>query len=261
MLEGKVALVTGSSRGIGRAIALRLAQEGADVVVNYFRRREAAEQTARDIEKLGVTASVIRANVGDPEKLNEMFDTIASSFGRLDIFVSNAASGLPRSALDLDAKGWGWTMDINARAFLLGAQRAAGLMEGRGGKIVAITSLGSKLVWPGYIAIGVSKATLEALVRYLAVELAPKDICVNAVGASFVPTEVGLAYAVGGGEGGEDDSWKTTPAGRMVSPEDIAGVVAFLCSSEAFMIRGQVVIVDGGSSLTPLSLKGKGGEK
>ncbi|MDD4985605.1 MAG: SDR family NAD(P)-dependent oxidoreductase, partial [Dehalococcoidales bacterium] len=113
MLKGKVALVTGSSRGIGRAIALRLAREGADVIVNYFRRREAAEQTARDIEKLGVKASVIRANVGEPEKLDEMFDAVAASFGRLDIFVSNAASGLPRSALDLDAKVWGWTMDIN----------------------------------------------------------------------------------------------------------------------------------------------------
>jgi len=260
MLKGKVALVTGSSRGIGRAIALRLAREGADVIVNYFRRREAAEQTARDIEELGVKASVIRANVGDPEKLDEMFDTVAASFGRLDIFVSNAASGLPRSALNLDAKVWGWTMDINARAFLLGAQRAAGLMEGRGGKIVAITSLGSKLVWPGYTAIGVSKATLEALVRYLAVELAPKDICVNAVGASFVPTEVGLSYAGGAGEEDEGAFWKTTPAGRMVSPEDVAGVVAFLCGSESFMIRGQTIIVDGGFSLTPLNLKGKGGE-
>jgi enoyl-[acyl-carrier protein] reductase III len=260
MLKGKVALVTGSSRGIGRAIALRLAREGADVIVNYFRRREAAEQTARDIEELGVKAGVIRANVGDPEKLDEMFDAVAESFGRLDIFVSNAASGLPRSALDLDAKVWGWTMDINARAFLLGAQRAAGLMEGRGGKIVAITSLGSKLVWPGYTAIGVSKATLEALVRYLAVELAPKDICVNAVGASFVPTEVGLSYAGGSGEEDEDAFWKTTPAGRMVSPEDVAGIVAFLCGSDSFMIRGQTIIVDGGFSLTPLNLKGKGGE-
>jgi len=261
MLRGKVALVTGSSRGIGRAIALRLAQEGADVVVNYFRRREAAEQTARDIEKLGVNAMVIRANVGDTDKLNEMFDTIASSFGRLDIFVNNAASGLPRSALDLDAKGWGWTMDINARAFLLGAQRAAGLMEGRGGKMVAITSLGSKLIWPGYIAVGVSKATLEALVHYLAVELAPKDICVNAVSGSFVNTEAGLIYAEGGGEAGEDAPWKTTPAGRMVSPEDMAGVVAFLCSSDAFMIRGQIVTIDGGFSLAALSPKDKGGEK
>jgi len=257
MLRGKVALVTGSSRGIGRAIALKLAKEGADVIINFFRRREAAEQTAEDIEKLGVTAKVIRANVGDPEKIDEMFDTISSSFGRLDILVNNAASGLPRSALDLDTKVWEWTMDINARALLLCAQRAIKLMEGRGGKIVAITSLGSSLVWPGYIAIGVSKATLEALTRYLAIELAPKNICVNAVGASLVPTEAGMLYLKAAQEGGSP-SLPVPPAGRMVSPEDIANVVAFLCSEEAFMIRGQTIIVDGGTSSALFGFTHKG---
>ena len=257
MLKGKVALVTGSSRGIGRAIALKLAKEGADVIVNFFRRREAAEETARDIEELGVTAKVIKANVGDPEKIDEMFDTIGSSFGRLDIFINNAASGLPRSALDLDTKVWEWTMNINARALLLCAQRAVKLMEGRGGKIVAITSLGSFLVLPGYVAIGVSKATLEALTRYLAIELAPKGICVNAVAASLVATETGMLYARGGQQG-EDSSLPSTPAGRLVSAEDIANVVAFLCREEAFMIRGQTIIVDGGSSLAPFNLMDEG---
>jgi enoyl-[acyl-carrier protein] reductase III len=257
MLKGKVALVTGSSRGIGRTIALKLAKEGADVIVNYFRRRETAEQTANDIKKLGVTSKVIKANVGDPEKIDEMFDLIASSFGRLDIFINNAASGLPRSALDLDAKVWTWTMDINARAFLLCTQRAVKLMEGRGGKIVAVSSLGSSLVLPGYIAIGVSKATLEALTRYLAIELAPKDICVNAIAASVVPNETGLLYTRGDRpEAGAP--LPTTPAGRLVSAEDIANVVAFLCREEAFMIRGQTIIVDGGTSLALPSLMNKG---
>lgn len=257
MLKGKVALVTGSSRGIGRTIALKLAKEGADVIVNYFRRRETAEQTANDIKKLGVTSKVIKANVGDPEKIDEMFDLISSSFGRLDIFINNAASGLPRSALDLDAKVWTWTMDINARAFLLCTQRAVKLMEGRGGKIVAVSSLGSSLVLPGYIAIGVSKATLEALTRYLAIELAPKDICVNAIAASVVPNETGLLYARGDRpEAGAP--LPTTPAGRLVSAEDIANVVAFLCREEAFMIRGQTIIVDGGTSLALPSLMNKG---
>ncbi len=105
MLKGRVALVTGSSRGIGRAIALKLAEQGADVIINFFRRRQAAEQTAKDVESLGVTAKVIKANVGDPDKIDEMFDIIGCSFGRLDIFINNAASGLPRSALDLDSKG------------------------------------------------------------------------------------------------------------------------------------------------------------
>jgi enoyl-[acyl-carrier protein] reductase III len=253
MLKGKLALVTGSSRGIGRAIALKLAREGADVIVNFFRRREAAEETAREIEALGVASRVIKANVGDPEKLNEMFDIVADSFGRLDILVNNAASGLPRSALELDAKVWEWTMDINARALLLCAQHAARLMEGRGGKIVAISSLGSSFVLPKYAAIGVSKATLEALTRYLAIELAPRNICVNAVAASMVPTASGMLYG-GGGKPGTSPP-PTPPAGRLVSAEDIAGVVAFLCSEAAFMIRGQTIIIDGGTSLAPFNLE------
>jgi len=248
--KGKVALVTGSSRGIGRAIALRLAEEGADIIVNFFRHRQAAEQTAKDIESLGVTAQIIKANVGDPEKIDKMFESIANTFGRLDILVNNAASGVARSAMDLDIKGWAWTMDINARALLLCAQHATKLMEGRGGKIISISSLGSTFVWPSYAAVGVSKAALEALTRYLAVELAPKNICVNAVAASAVQTEALKFYA---GEQLATTSQQTGPAGRVVTPQDIANVAAFLCSEEAFMIRGQTIIIDGGISLAPFA--------
>ncbi|PIU23584.1 MAG: enoyl-[acyl-carrier-protein] reductase FabL [Chloroflexi bacterium CG08_land_8_20_14_0_20_45_12] len=247
-LQGKLALVTGSGRGIGRAIALKLASQGANIIVNFFRHRESAEQTARDIEALGVKAEVIRANVGDPAKVNEMFDTIASKFGYLDILVNNAASGVGRSVLDVDVKAWDWTMDINAKAALLCAQRAARLMEGREGKIVNITSLGSSFVLPDYAIVGISKAALEALTRYLAIELAPKNICVNAVAASAVETEALKFYIK---EGLVQDTRKTTPAGRMIVPEDVANVVAFLCSEEAFMIRGQMIIVDGGTSIAP----------
>jgi len=247
-LQGKLALVTGSGRGIGRAIALKLASQGANIIVNFFRHRESAEQTARDIEALGVKAEVIRANVGDPAKVNEMFDTIASKFGYLDILVNNAASGVGRSVLDVDVKAWDWTMDINAKAALLCAQRAARLMEGREGKIVNITSLGSSFVLPDYAIVGISKAALEALTRYLAIELAPKNICVNAVAASAVETEALKFYIK---EGLVQDTHKTTPAGRMIIPEDVANVVAFLCSEEAFMIRGQMIIVDGGTSIAP----------
>ncbi len=248
--KGKVALVTGSSRGIGRAIALRLAEEGADIIVNFFRHRQAAEQTAKDIESLGVSAQIIKANVGDPEKIDKMFESIANTFGRLDILVNNAASGVARSVMDLDIKGWAWTMDINARALLLCAQHAARLMEGRGGKIISISSLGSTFVWPSYAAVGVSKAALEALTRYLAVELAPKNICVNAIAASAVQTEALKFYA---GEQLATTSQQTGPAGRMVIPQDIANVAAFLCSEEASMIRGQTIIIDGGISLAPFA--------
>jgi enoyl-[acyl-carrier protein] reductase III len=253
-LEGKLALVTGSGRGIGRAIALKLASQGADIVVDFFRHRESAEQTARDVEALGVKAEVIRANVGDAAKIDELFDMIGSKFGRLDILINNAASGVGRPLADIDVKAWEWTMDINVRACLLCAQKAAKLMEGRGGKIVSMSSLGSRFVLPNYTVVGVSKAALEALTRYLAIELAPRGICVNAVAASAVETEALKFYFK---EGLVKDSRQVTPAGRMVIPEDVANVVAFLCSEEAFMIRGQTIIVDGGTSVGLLALAGK----
>jgi len=248
-LKGKVALITGGSRGIGQAITLKLAAEGADVIINYFRRRSAAELTAQEARDKGVIAHIIKANVGDPEKIDSMFDEIEERFGRLDILINNAASGVARSALDLDTKGWDWTMDINAKAFLLCAQKAAKLMK-NGGKMVTISSLGSRLVMPIYTAVGVSKAALEALTRYLAIELAPKGICVNGVAAAAVETESLKIYT-------EDQAlpqlgWQTTPAGKMVQPEDIANVVAFLCSDESAMIRGQIITIDGGVSLAPI---------
>jgi len=254
-LEGKLALVTGGGRGIGRAIALKLASQGADIVIDFFRRREAAELTAKDIEALGVKAEIIRANVGDPAKIDEMFDVIGNKFGHLDILISNAASGVGRPITDIDVKAWEWTMDINVRACLLCAQRAAKLMEGRGGKIVSISSLGSRFVLPNYTVVGVSKAALEALTRYLAIELAPRGISVNAVAASAVETEALKFYFK---EGLVKDSRQLTPVGRMVIPEDVANVVAFLCSEEAFMIRGQTIIVDGGTSIGLFALAGKG---
>ena len=253
-LEGRLALVTGGGRGIGRAIALKLASQGSDIIVNFFRHRESAEQTAKDIQALGVKAEAIRANVGEPAKIDEIFDMIGTKFGRLDILINNAASGVGRPAMDVDVKAWDWTMDINARACLLCAQRAAKLMEGRGGKIVSISSLGSPFVLPNYTIVGVSKAALEALTRYLAIELAPQDICVNAVAASAVETEALKFYFK---EGLVKDNRQVTPVGRMVLPEDVANVVAFLCSEEAFMIRGQTVVVDGGTSVGLFTLVGK----
>jgi enoyl-[acyl-carrier protein] reductase III len=254
-LQGKLALVTGSGRGIGRAIALKFASQGADIVVNFFRHRESAEKTANDIEALGVKAEVIRANVGDPAKVDELFDMIGNKFGHLDILINNAASGVGRPLVDIDVKAWEWTMDINVRASLLCAQRAAKLMGDRGGKIVGISSLGSRFVLPNYTVVGVSKAALEALTRYLAIELAPQGICVNAIAASAVETEALKFYFK---EGLVKDNRQATPAGRMVMPEDVANVVAFLCSEEAFMIRGQTIIIDGGTSIGVLALAGKG---
>jgi len=251
LFKGKVALITGGSRGIGRAITLKLAEEGADVIINYFRKRETAESTAREAEARGVRAHIIKADVGNEEKIAGMFSEVETQFGRLDILINNAASGVARPAMQLDSRGWDWTMNINTRAFLLCAQKATPLMKG-GGKMVSISSLGSRMVMPIYTAVGVSKAALEALTRYLSIELAPQGICVNGISAGAVMTEALKIY--GGGQG---QIWQTTPAGRMVQPEDIADVVAFLCSEQASMIRGQVITIDGGVSLSPLVVQDK----
>jgi len=247
MLKGKVALITGGSRGIGRAITLKLAAEGADVIINYFRKKSAAELTARAAGDRGVTAHIIKANVGEAEKIDSMFDEIEEKLGRLDILINNAASGVARPGLELDSRGWDWTMDINAKAFLLCAQRAVRLMK-NGGSMVSISSLGARLAWPIYTAVGVSKAALEALTRYLAIELAPRGIRVNGVAAGAVATEALKLYTAD--QNLPPQSWQTTPAGRMVQPEDVADVVAFLCSDAAAMVRGQIIIIDGGISLT-----------
>ena len=185
----KVALVTGSGRGIGRAIALRLAREGADLVINYVHNQVPAEETAAEIRMLGRRAVVVRANVGKPEDIDRLFETVQAEYGRLDIFISNAASGFNRPALEQKVSGWDWTMNVNARALLFAAQRAVPLMGERGGHIVSITSPGSVRVMPDYVAVGASKAALEALTRYLAVELAARNIRVNAVSPSLVETD------------------------------------------------------------------------
>jgi enoyl-[acyl-carrier protein] reductase III len=246
---GKVALVTGSSRGIGRSIALKLAEEGADIVVNFFRNRAAAEETADAIRALGRRAWVVRAHVGDEEKVAALFGAVAEQAGGLDILVCNAASGFLRPAMEQEVRGWEWTQNVNARALLLCAQRAAPLMAARGGgSIVSLSSLGSQRVLPDYVAVGVSKAAVETLTRYLAVELASQNIVVNAVSGGIVETDA-LKHFPEGGEAMLSAGRSRTPAGRLVEPDDIAGVVSFLCSPAARMIRGQTIVVDGGYAL------------
>jgi enoyl-[acyl-carrier protein] reductase III len=245
--SGKTALVTGSGRGIGRAIALHLARNGADIAVNFFRNRAPAEETAAEIERMGRQALLVKADVGDLEDLNRLFDEVERAFGGLDIFVHNAASGYNRPALEQKPKGWDWTMNINARALLFAAQRAAPLMESRGGgSIVSITSPGSGRVLPDYVVVGASKAALESLTRYLAVELAPKNIHVNAVSPGIVETEALKHFEALREQGLIKKAIAATPAGRLVTPEDVAGVVGFLCTPAADMICGQVIVVDGG---------------
>jgi len=184
---GKIALITGSGRGIGKTIALRLASEGADIALNYFRNRAPAEETAGTIRALGRRVHVVRADVGQPDDINRLVDEAAEALGGLDILVHNAASGYNRPVMEQRVKGWDWTLNINARAALFLAQRAAPILAGRGGgAIVNVSSIGAQRVLPEYVVVGASKAALEALTRYLAVELAPLRIVVNGVSAGVV---------------------------------------------------------------------------
>ena len=243
VFAGKSVLVTGGSRGIGRGIALRFAELGAaKVAISYLRNDKAAEETAAEIRERGAEAQLLRGNVGDPAKAAGFVEEV----GPLDVLVSNAATGVIRPALELDEKHWDWTMNANARAFLTLARHAAPQMPA-GSSMVAISSLGSQRVLSNYVLVGTSKAALEALVRYLAVELSARDIRVNAVSAGLVETgaldyfpdrEAMLAWYA-----------QRTPAGRLVEPYDVAEVVCFLASPGAGMIRGQTVVVDGGYSV------------
>lgn len=244
-LKGKVALVTGGSRGIGKAIALEFAGLGADIAFNYLRSHKAAEETQHEIEALGVRCLRKQAHLGDSEKIQLLFDAVENEFGRLDILINNAASGVQRPAIELQEKHWDWAMNINAKAPWLCAVAASHLMKD-GGSIVNITSQGSQRVLPYYLSVGTSKAALESLTRYLAVEFAPMGISVNAVSGGYVETGA-LEHFPNRDE--MMQSGRKTPVGRMVTAEDIAKVVAFLCTEDAAMIRGQVLVVDGGVTL------------
>ena len=245
-LEGGVALVTGGGRGIGRAISLSLAERGANLVVCYLRNRAAAEETCAAAADFSVKAVAVRAHVGDETHLDRLFDEVAETFGRLDVFVSNAATGVLDGLERLDARAWAWTMDSNARALFLGAKKAAPLMSS-GGSIVALSSIGSTRVLPGYMMVGTSKAAVEALARYLAVELAPRRIRVNVVSPGVVDTDALRHFP------DRDEMLRLgaerTPAGRLTTPEDVATAVDFLTSERAQMITGQTLVVDGGASL------------
>jgi enoyl-[acyl-carrier protein] reductase III len=243
VFQGKSVLVTGGSRGIGRGIALRFAELGAaKVAISYLRNDTAAEETAGEIRERGAEAQLLRGNVGVPEKAVALLEEA----GPLDVLVSNAATGVIRPSLELEERHWDWTMNANARALFTLTRHAAPQMQ-PGSAVVALTSQGSQRVLDGYVLVGTSKAALEALVRYLAVELSERDIRVNAVSAGLVETGA-LAHFP---NRKAMLAWYTsrTPAGRLVEPHDVAEVVCFLASPAAGMIRGQTIVVDGGYSV------------
>ncbi len=245
-LKGKTALITGGSRGIGRAIAVRLAEHGVNIVVNYVRHRRDAEETVAAIEKHGVGCLAIKANVAKEKDVQRMFEEIQSTYKSMDILVSNAASGVLKPAMELTERHWDWAMDINARAMLTLARHAVPMME-NGGRILGVSSLGAVRAVPNYAVVGASKAALESLVRHLAVELGPKGITVNTISAGVVDTDALKKFP--NREEIIGRSLEMTPLGRLTTPEDVADLALFLCSQSASMIHGQAVVVDGGYAI------------
>ncbi len=249
-LSGQVALVTGASRGIGRATAVRLAEAGADVLVNYVTSAASAKEVAEQIAALGCRAATVKADVSEAEDILSMFDFIGREFGKLDILVSNAASGGFRNLHDATPKHFEATMNTNVRALMLLAQSAAPLMKRTGprNKIIALSSHGSHRALPAYGLIGASKAALESLARHLALELGNQHINVNVLLAGLVETDSTKNFP-GSQQAFEAVAQRRLVNGLPLSPQSIADAILFLASPLSDLIQGQTIVVDGGETL------------
>jgi NAD(P)-dependent dehydrogenase (short-subunit alcohol dehydrogenase family) len=247
--EKKVSLITGSSRGIGRALALTLAREGAEIVVNYVRNADLAAATVREIEALGTRAIAVQADMESVDEIDLLFDRVATEFGRLDHFVSNAAASAFKKIADLKAHNLDRSFNLNVRAFVLGAQRAVKLMKD-GGRIAVLSSYGSIRAYPTYANLGSNKAAVEAWVRYMAVEFAPLRINVNAVNGGLIDTEsCAYFYERVAGMAPLESVLSKIPKGRMGTAQEVAETIAFLLAPESEYITGQTIAVDGGLSV------------
>ena len=246
-LAGKVALITGAARGIGRATALKLARAGCDIAANYYNSAEEAETLCAEIRALGRRAFAIAGSVGVPDSVDEIFVELRKNFDRLDILVSNAASGVLKPTIDMTLKHWRWCMETNALALNLLVQRGLPLMTS-GARIIALSSLGAQRAMPDYGFIGASKAALESLARSLAQELGPRGLRVNVVSAGVVDTDA-LAYFPNR-EALLANFAQRTPAGPVLTPDDVANAIYLLCLPEAAMINGHTLVVDGGFAIS-----------
>lgn len=246
-LQGQVALITGSSRGIGKATALRLAREGVSIAVNFLKNKIEAEKTVSELHAAGVDAVAIQADTSKTDEIKRLFAEVKAYFQRLDIFVSNAAKGVFGSVMRIGSNGFDLTMATGPKALLTGAQEAVKLFGEKGGVIVAVSSIGNIRCLEGYAAMGAAKAALETIVRYLAAELGAKKIRVNAVSGGAIDTEALNDFK---NQDEMKNEWiARTPLGRLGTAEDIADIIAFLCSNQSRWIHGQTIIADGGGTL------------
>ena len=246
-----VALVTGSSRGIGRATALLFAERGYDVAIHYRREGEAAEAVAKEARAAGAEAIVVQGDLADVDVPGRMLEEVGDRYGRLDVLVANAAATAFKPLARVEARHLDLTMRTVVQSFLLLSQGAVPLMAGRPGSIVGVSGFDSIRVVANHGLLGAAKAALEQLVRYLAVELAPQDIAVNSVLPGFVATDSARIWADAsypGGWAAFEAQHGATP-GAIIAPEEIAEIIAFLCSPAGRCIRGQNLIADAGVTL------------
>ncbi|WP_219834023.1 SDR family NAD(P)-dependent oxidoreductase [Paenibacillus sp. R14(2021)] len=247
--HGKKVLITGSSRGIGRATALAFAKAGADVAIHYRRDVEAAQATADEVRAFGVQALVCKAELESPAEIDAMFDQLTQEWGALDVFMANAAATAFKPVLDTKDYHLDRTYQVVIKSVLQAVQRAVPLMEGRAGRILTVSSLGSQFALPNYSNIGSAKAALESMSRYLAAELGPKGITCNVISPGVVETDSVRFYAKDTFDTFKANIISRTPLGRLTQPEDVAHAALFLAGEGAGFITGQVLGVDGGLTL------------
>ncbi len=257
ILQGDRVLITGSSRGIGRAIALAMARAGAQVAIHYHRAAEAAELVAREIRELDRECIVVQGNLEDADQRARMIEAVSQQWGTIDVLVANAAATAFKPVTELRPYHLHRTYTVVVESLVDLVQRLLPLMtQGRHGRIITISSQGSHYALPRYASIGAGKAAMEAMTRYLAAELGPLGITCNAISPGVINTDSVRYYAAERYESFLSRIAEATPLGRLVQPDDIAAAVIMLASPYARMITGQVIQVDGGISLKTPGFEG-----